>query len=211
MRCFAMLKGRHLITFFDGRAHIRTLTDAVTILERLQPDLGDRPIRIKARLWRLPTGDITTFATLVGPRITKAPQQIVALPSSANIVATTTTGCRHNLETVLLHDARIDREGNVRLRNGKYLHNVKFIRTRIRDLTRREQEIVALAIKCSDATEVCSRRALPDSLYFDIDFSLLSKVKLARFAEIENYIGNHARYASRNEITTALNVAGIRY
>jgi hypothetical protein len=206
-----MLKSsKHPIEFIKCCNDIHSLADALAKLERLQPGAVRRPSLLRAQPWRLPSGEMTCFGVMIGPRPSAAPRKIIGLPASARIVATTTTGSHHSFDTAILHNARVDREGNVRLRTGKYLHNVEFRHTAIKDLTLRQREIVELAIWRSTAQDAVIRLVHADIPRSYIDYSLLPKVQLASIAKIEAFVADNTRHASRDEITVALRLAGFQ-
>jgi hypothetical protein len=197
---------------FNGPRSMRTLAGGLEKLDELQPNLGDRPISIKTLPMRLPTGELTAIVALIGPETSDDARWAIALPSSAQFVATTTLGAPQRCDIALLNDATVDIRGNVSLTHDVHLHNVELVPTTPpRDLTMRQERILYLTIFFLKARARCFRPvdpSLPDVVA--LDYSTLSAVKLPSLKKLEWQIKEVMPDTSRQEITNALAVAGMR-
>ena len=191
---------------------MRTLADGLETLRDLQTDLGDHPISVRTQPMRLPTGELTAIVVLLDPETTDDPRWAVALPSSAQFIATTTQGARQRYDIARLDGATVDVDGNVCLTNGVHLHNVELLPTTLRpELTKRQERILYLTIFVLHAQDRCFRAvhpSLPDLV--GVDYGALPKEKLPSLKELERRITRKMPDATRHEIANALAVAGMR-
>ena len=103
-----------------------TLAEALDQLGRCEPPASEYRARLCVCEYGLPGGDLMYAIALTreDPKASSPPY--VGIPSSSFFSAKTATGAEMRLDVELLDQAVVDELGNVTLRDGRYIHGVRF-------------------------------------------------------------------------------------
>lgn len=223
-------KSSDAIEVWDGRAHMRTLADALAKLQALGA-LADRDLaEIRTTLMQLPDGNVAGTVVVFGRTGERSVR--VILPVAASFTAKNTIGLRERYEIDRLDGATCDPDGNVRLREGSFVHAVELEKVALtceltpsqedistpsqEDISRPSQEtILKCVLHILGVEKQCYRHVHPELLpgVFALDYAAVARLgaeKLPSLKAIERDVRKHLPNVPRQTLANVLALAGLR-
>jgi hypothetical protein len=198
----------------DGRRSMRTLVDALAELEEVGwlKD-GDRAT-VRALWMQLPDGAVVATVAVIAPG--EQPHRVM-MPAAARFTAKNTVGERHERDVGELDGAVVDRDGNVELPDGSYVHAVELVPVRLHEeLTETEEEVLVCVLDVLGFKKECYRPLYPEVAphWHVLDYALVAKVGAERalpsLKTIEREVFRCMPHVSRQTLATVLARAGLR-
>src|SRR5829696_8298465 len=196
----------------DGRS-MRTLADALAKLEEAGWLKEGDHATVRAFWMQLPDGTMVATVAVMAPG--EQPYHVV-LPAAVRFTANNTVGERreHHLEE--LDGAITDRDGNVQLPDGSYVHAIELIPVHLPSESEAEKEVLLCVLDVLGLKEDCYRPAHAELLpgMQVLDYALVAQVgakrKLPSLKYIEREVFGRMPHIKRQTLATALARAGLR-
>ena len=198
----------------DGRRSMRSLVDALAKLEEAGCLKEGDHATVRAFWMQLPDGAVVATIAVIAPG--EQPHRVM-LPSAARFIAKNTVGERRERPVEELDGALTDRDGNVQLQDGSYLHGVELIPVHLpEELTETEMEVLLCVLDVLGLKKECYRplhAELVPGLEV-LDFALVAQVgaerKLPSLKAIEREVFRRMPHIKRQTLATVLARAGLR-
>jgi hypothetical protein len=197
----------------DGRRSMRSLVDALAKLEEAGCLKEGDHATVRAFWMQLPDGVMVATVAVIAPG---EHRRRVILPSAVRFIAKNTVGERRERPVEELDGALTDRDGNVQLQDGSYLHGVELIPVHLpEELTEAEKEVLLCVLDVLGLKKECYRplhAELVPGLEV-LDFALVAQVgaeQLPSLKAIERDVFRRMPHIKRQTLATVLARAGLR-
>jgi len=199
----------------DGRRSMRTLADALVKLEKSGLLKEGDHATIRTCWMQLPDGAVVATVAVIAPG--EQPQNHVMMPAAVRFTANNTVGARreHHLEE--LDGAITDRDGNVQLPDGSYVHAVELTPVHLpQELTDSEEQVLRCVLDVLDVKKECYRPLHAElAPHLEVlDYALVAQLgaerKLPSLNTIEREVFRRMPHVGRQTLATVLARAGLR-
>ena len=197
----------------DGRKTMRSMADALQKLTELGV-LGDgQNAQVKVSEISFPDRKTSSgVVSVVAPLRPDGSGWAIWMPSSSRFKALDTMGIRRTYGIGLLDNAFSDRDGNVDLGGGQFLHTVEFVPTPFYRFTDLQHAIVYFALKFLQVEDQCTFSPYGDlwPSAKSLDYIEISKLKVRNIKALIYYIEKRLR-VSPHTIEATLRRAGMKF
>ena len=197
----------------DGRKSMRSMADALQKLNELGVLSDGQNAQVKISEILFPDRKTSSgVVSVVAPLRPDGSGWAIWMPSSSRFKALNTMGIRRTYGIALLDNVFSDRDGNVDLGGGQFVHAVEFVPTPFYQFTDLQHAIVYFALEFLQVEDQCTFSPYGDLLPSakSLDYSEISKLRVSHIKALTYHIEKRLS-VSRHTIEATLRRAGIKF